>query len=90
MKKRKLNLIWKILIGIALGIGIGWVAPEWCGRLAATLNYIFSQLLGFLIPLIIVGFVTPAIADVGSRAGKRRLLISSPISRSTYRLRCPS
>ena len=70
MKKRKLNLIWKILIGIALGIGIGWVAPEWCGRLAATLNYIFSQLLGFLIPLIIVGFVTPAIADVGSRAGK--------------------
>ena len=70
MKKRKLNLIWKILIGIALGIGIGWVAPEWCGRPAATLNYIFSQLLGFLIPLIIVGFVTPAIADVGSRAGK--------------------
>lgn len=70
MKTFKLNLIWQILIGIAAGIAIGYVAPEWFGRLAATFNGIFSQFLGFMIPLIIIGFVTPAIADVGSRAGK--------------------
>ncbi|MDE6489146.1 MAG: dicarboxylate/amino acid:cation symporter, partial [Paramuribaculum sp.] len=33
-------------------------------------NYVFSQFLGFLIPLIIVGFVAPAIAELGERAGK--------------------
>lgn len=42
-------------------------------RLAATFNYLFSQYLGFLIPLIIVGFVAPAIADIGPRAGKMLL-----------------
>lgn len=36
----------------------------------ATFNSIFSQFLGFMIPMIIVGFVAPAIADIGGRAGK--------------------
>lgn len=36
----------------------------------ATFNAIFGEFLGFCIPLIIVGFVAPAIADIGVRAGK--------------------
>ena len=36
----------------------------------ATFNSIFGEFLGFCIPLIIVGFVAPAIADIGARAGK--------------------
>jgi Na+/H+-dicarboxylate symporter len=36
----------------------------------ATFNGIFSQFLGFIIPLLILGFVAPAIADIGSSAGK--------------------
>ena len=39
-----------------------------------TFNAIFGQFLGFMIPLIIIGFVVPAISDVGSRAGKMLLL----------------
>jgi Na+/H+-dicarboxylate symporter len=35
-----------------------------------TFNGIFSAFLGFIIPLLIVGFVAPAIADIGNRAGK--------------------
>lgn len=55
---------------MVLGISLGMVTPQWVAHLAATFNYLFSQYLGFLVPLIIVGFVTPAIADIGPRAGK--------------------
>ena len=44
--------------------------PEWLARVFMTFNGIFSQFLGFLIPLIIVGLVTPAIAELGRGAGK--------------------
>ncbi len=66
----KLGLLPRILIAIALGIGIGFIAPMWVGRICATFNEVFGQFLGFLIPLIIVGFVAPAIGDIGKSAGK--------------------
>lgn len=65
-----MRLLVKILIAIALGIGAGYIFPEWLSRAWATFNGIFSQLLGFLIPLLIVGFVAPAIAELGKSAGK--------------------
>lgn len=70
MKKIKLNLLVQILIAIALGIGAGYLFPQWLGRVFITFNAIFSQFLSFLIPLIILGFVAPAIADIGRGAGK--------------------
>ena len=70
MKRLKINLLWKILSAIALGIGSGFAAPDWMARIFITFNGIFSQFLGFAIPLIIVGLVTPAIADIGTKAGK--------------------
>ena len=65
-----MGLLPKILIAIALGIGVGYVCPMWGARLMATFNAVFSQFLGFCIPLIILGFVAPAIADIGAKAGK--------------------
>ncbi|MCM1521107.1 MAG: dicarboxylate/amino acid:cation symporter [Muribaculaceae bacterium] len=71
MKKTKRpSLLILIALAILLGIAVGFIAPMWLAELAATFNSIFSQFLGFMIPLIIVGFVTPAIGDIGSRAGK--------------------
>lgn len=70
MKIPKINLLFKILIAIGLGILCGQFFPVWAGRLFQTFNSIFSQFLGFLIPLLIVGFVAPAIADIGNKAGK--------------------
>ncbi len=71
MKKvLKLSLLPRIAIAIAAGIGIGLVAPDWLSRLCATFNEVFGQFLNFLIPLIILGFVTPAIGDIGKSAGK--------------------
>ena len=74
MKKIKIGLLGKILIAIALGVGLGLVAPAWLVRIFVTFNGIFSQFLGFAIPLIILGLVTVAIADIGKGAGKMLLL----------------
>ena len=70
MKKIKLGLLPKIVIAIILGIGFGIVSPDMPVRVFVTFNALFSEFLGFLIPLIIVGLVTPAIADIGKGAGK--------------------
>ena len=74
MKKVKIGLLGKILIAIALGIGLGLIVPGWMVRIFLTFNGIFSQFLGFAIPLIIVGLVTPAISDIGKTAGKMLLV----------------
>ncbi len=68
--KIKFGLLPRIILAIALGIGCGYFLPMWATRVFATFNQIFSEFLGFCIPLIIIGFVSPAIADIGSRAGK--------------------
>lgn len=69
-KRFRISLLLQILIAIALGIGCGYIFPEWLGRIFATFNAIFSQYLGFIIPLLILGFVAPAIYEVGTKAGK--------------------
>lgn len=73
MKSPKINLLSQILIAIILGIGAGFIFPNTIARIFVTFNTIFSEFLGFIIPLIIIGFVAPAIADIGSRAGKMLL-----------------
>lgn len=74
MQTVKIGLLAKIIIAIALGIGAGLIAPSWMVRIFITFNGIFSQFLGFAIPLIIVGLVAPAISDIGKSAGKMLLL----------------
>ena len=74
MKKLKIGLLGKIIIAIALGVGLGLAAPAWMVRLFLTFNGIFSQFLGFAIPLIILGLVAPAISDIGKTAGKMLLV----------------
>ena len=71
---KKIGLLPRIIIAIIMGILIGNVLPEGWVRVFVTFNYVFSQFLGFLIPLIIIGLVTPAIADIGKAAGRLLLL----------------
>ena len=71
---KKIGLLPRIAIAIVMGIVIGNVLPEGWVRVFVTFNNVFSQFLGFLIPLIIIGLVTPAIADIGRSAGKLLLL----------------
>lgn len=74
MKSIKIGLLGKIIIAMALGVGLGFIVPEWTVRIFLTFNGIFSQFLGFIIPLIILGLVTPAISDIGKTAGKMVLI----------------
>lgn len=70
----KFGLLSQVLVAIALGILLGNWLPTWFMRIFATFNELFSQLLGFLVPLIILGMVAPAIGDMGKKAGKMLLI----------------
>ena len=71
---KKPNLLILILAAILLGIICGWFFPESIARIFLTFNSIFSNFLGFCVPLIILGFVIPSIADLGEKAGKMLLV----------------
>lgn len=80
---KKLSLITKILLCLVLGIGIGLL----CGanniqfpvKILATFSGLFGSFLSFVIPLIIIGFIVPGIASLGSKSGKG-LIITTVIA----------
>lgn len=73
MKKLKIGLVARIIIAMLLGFLLGRVLPLSVTRVFSTFNGLFSQFLGFIIPLLIVGLVAPAIADIGRKAGRMLL-----------------
>lgn len=84
MKKLFSNLLFKVFIAIVLGTLSGLYLPEWLNRIFATFNGLFSQFLSFSIPLIIMGLVMPAIADLGKNAGKLLLITVGIAYLSTF------
>ena len=70
MKIKKIPLLAQIIAAIILGVVCGMMFPEWLSRIFATINGIFSNLLSFIIPLLILGLIAPGIADVGKNAGR--------------------
>ena len=79
-KKKGMGMFGRIVVAIAAGVALGFVCQA-CGaagdvamRVMKTFNVFFAQMLKFIVPLLILGFVTPAIADAGKGAG--RLLVT--------------
>ena len=72
--KRKPGLLFKLFAAIAIGIVMGWLAPDWVIRSTNCFRDIFGQLIKFIVPFIILGLVTPAITDTGRSAGRMLLL----------------
>lgn len=70
----RIGLLPRVIIAIMLGVALGNVFSEGWVRVFITFNALFSQFLGFMIPLIIIGLVTPAIGDIGRGAGKLLLI----------------
>lgn len=70
MSKKKIWLVPKLIIGIIAGILIGSFAPEFLVKVLVTASSLFSAFLKFVIPFIIIGFVTAGIADLATGAGK--------------------
>ena len=77
MKKIRLGLLSRIIIAILSGVISGNLLSAPVVRTVVTFNALFGEFLGFSIPLIIIGLVTIAIADIGNKAGKLLLITVS-------------
>lgn len=73
-KKFKRGLVPKLILAIILGILFGQFLPEGFCRLVVTLSGFFSNFLKFVIPLMILAYVTMGIADLSQGAGKLLLI----------------
>ena len=73
MKHSKFGLLPRIALAIVLGIALGGFVPGPVVRGVNTLTAIFDQFIKFMVPLIILGLVAPAIAETGHGAGKMLL-----------------
>lgn len=65
-----LSLIIKLLAGLILGTLLGFVVNEAIMNVMVSVRHILGQIIFFLVPLVIVGFITPAIVRLGSNASK--------------------
>ena len=70
MKSIKIGLLPRIAIAIVAGIALGAFVPAPFVRGMNTFTTVFDQFIKFLVPLIILGLVAPAIAETGRGAGK--------------------
>ena len=75
MKKIKLGLFPKVVIAIAVGAVLGLFLPDVVVRIFKTFNVLFAQLLKFVVPLLVLGLVTPSIANLGKGAGKMLITV---------------
>ena len=73
-KKIKIGLVPKLIIAIIIGILFGQFLPEGFCRFVVTLSGFFSTFLKFVIPLMILAYVTMGIADLSQGAGKLLLI----------------
>ncbi|MBR4980308.1 MAG: dicarboxylate/amino acid:cation symporter [Bacteroidales bacterium] len=69
-RKFRFGLLPRVIIAIALGIVCSLFFPDGLTRAFITFSNIFSNFLGFIIPLLILGLVAPGIAEMGRGAGK--------------------
>ncbi|KEI94649.1 dicarboxylate/amino acid:cation symporter [Clostridium botulinum] len=71
---KRLGLLTKLVLGIIFGILIGMISKTLgmyhVVRALNTFSGLFGGFLNFCIPLIIIGFVAPGIADLGKGSGK--------------------
>lgn len=65
-----LSLIIKLLAGLVLGTLLGFVANGPIMDVVVSVRHILGQIIFYLVPLVIVGFITPAIVRLGSNASK--------------------
>ena len=81
MKKLKIGMLGRIVLAILGGVALGFLLAHSGGlgnvglRTLKTFNVIFAQVLKFIVPLLILGLVTPSIAEAGRGAGRFLLTV---------------
>lgn len=72
MKKNSFfnSLVFKLILGIIIGIFVGRISNESAIIVINTIKRVMGDLIGYIVPLIILGFITPAIVSLKESAGK--------------------
>ena len=71
MKSKLLgSLLFWVVVAIILGFLCSLFFPDWLARVFITFNGLFSNFLGFFVPVLIFALIAPAIAGLGRGAGK--------------------
>lgn len=78
------RIFFAIILGILIGLGCSYINFDIPVRALMTFNGLFGNLLSFLIPLIIVGFIVPGIASLGNKSGKGLLVTTLIAYASTF------
>ena len=60
----------KLLLGIIIGIVLGLFIPESLMVVLVPIKNILNQVISFIVPLIVIGFIAPSITKLGSNASK--------------------
>ena len=74
LEKLRSSALAKLFVAMIVGVLLGSVAPGCVIRVLNSFGTTFAQLVKFIVPLIIVGLVTPAIADARRGAGRMLML----------------
>ena len=64
------SLLFWVVVAIILGFACSRFFPDWLARVFVTFNGLFSNFLGFFVPVLIFALIAPAIAGLGKGAGK--------------------
>ena len=70
MKKFLNSLPARLLLGIVIGIIVGLIAPVGLMKFLVPVKNVMSQLINFIVPLIVIGFIAPSITKLGNNASK--------------------
>ena len=72
MKKNSFfnSLVFKLILGIIIGIFVGRISNESAIIVINTIKRVMGDLISYVVPLIILGFITPAIVSLKESAGK--------------------
>ena len=73
MKKFLSNTIVQLLIAVIIGLSAGFVVNDAVLEAIVCIKHITGQIIFFLVPLIILGFIAPSIAHLRSNASKMLL-----------------
>ena len=70
MKKLLTSLPAQLLMGIIVGIIVGLIVPESVMVVLVPIKNILGQVINFIVPLIVIGFIAPSITKLGSNASR--------------------
>ena len=70
MKKLFSSLPFRLILAIAIGIGLGQLFHEGSMKIVVSLQYILGQFITFCVPLIVIGFIAPSITRMGNNASR--------------------